>query len=203
MKILSFCLLLCCGAFSGFSPYHNVLTLKDPAAVQIDVRYDSALVRTGPDSVVYTPGKKVNWGHFTGAVPANAPAAANSAVGFMYKAGVATNSNGATISIRIAAYFIPRQSWVQPKNKSGYILEHEQRHFDMARYGAELFRKKILASRFTVNNISKSINNAYQEAWNEYLNLQELYDKETEHSINEVKQAEWNKKMDEWMNAIP
>ncbi|MBL7726669.1 MAG: DUF922 domain-containing protein [Dinghuibacter sp.] len=194
-------LVICTPGFVKNNPF--VQPPYTAKAIQLDVRYDSTLVRSGADTIVYTPNKKVHWGQFTGAVPANAPAAANSAVGFMFKAGVASNSNGSTISIRIAAYFIPRQSWVQARHKTGYILEHEQRHFDIARYGAELFRKKLLATRFNAGNISKNISAAYEAAWTEYLALQEQYDKETSHSINEAKQAEWNKKLDEWMKTVP
>lgn len=172
-------------------------------AIKLTVVYDSLGIKSGGDTISYSKTKPVNWGDFKGVAPENHPAAANSAVGFMYRASVSGGRDGATIEVRITSFFVRSLSWVKQQHKSGYILEHEQRHVDIARYGAELFRKKLLAASFTEQRIGEIMNRAYQEAWNEYQALQKKYDEESDHSLNPEKQQEWNAKIAAMMAQIP
>jgi hypothetical protein len=174
-------------------------------SVMLLVSYDSTLIKPGNDTIVHTRNKTVNWNDFKGEVPAGITASANSSVGFMYKAGI-TSEGGRKplhITIRITSFFVRSSSWAKTKDMNLHILKHEQLHFDMARIGAEKFRDKLLAADF--NNVppGEAINKAYREAWTEYLALQDQYDTETDHSMDAVKQYEWNKKITRWLNAIP
>lgn len=200
-KITSFLILPVWACF--IFPSQHTRTPGNSFKVTLNVQYDSTGVKPGRDTIVYTKNKLVNWSDFKGPVPANFPAVANSAVGFMYRAGMVSEGRDLKISIRITAFFIRPQSWVKEKDKSDYILEHEQRHFDIARYGAERFRQKLLAATFSDGRAGDIINKAYQEAWSEYQALQIQYDEETEHSINTAKQNNWNDKITGWLARIP
>lgn len=172
-------------------------------AIKLNVVYDSLGIKGGNDTIVYSRFKPVNWNDFKAAAPENHPAAANSAVGFMYRASVSGGRDGATVEVRITSFFVRPLSWVKQQHKSGYILEHEQHHFDIARYGAELFRKKLLAASFTEQRIGELLNKAYQEAWNEYQDLQKSYDEESNHSLDVPGQEAWNKKIAAMLAQIP
>jgi hypothetical protein len=171
--------------------------------VTLHVEYDSTGIKAGGDTIAYSKFKKINWKDFTGRIPENFPAAANSAVGFMYRASMVTDGRNTNLSLRISCFFVKSQSWVREKDKSGYILEHERHHFNIARHGAELFRSKLLATTFKENQIGEQINNTYREAWREYENLQNQYDEETDHSINSARQKEWSEKVNGWMSKLP
>jgi hypothetical protein len=174
-------------------------------AITLLISYDSTLVKNGKDSIVHTKNKTVDWNDFKGVVPTDFPASANSAVGFMYKAGITVEggSGNKKIMVRISSFFVRSQSWVKEKDKSTHILHHEQLHFDIARIGAEKFREKLQAADFNSVSPGEAINKAYREAWTEYLALQNQYDEETNHSQDEVKQQEWNEKISGWLKAIP
>jgi hypothetical protein len=78
---------------------------------------------------------------------------------------------------------------------SEYILQHEQIHFDIAWYHYQLFLKEIRATEFTIDNyniICKQKFTAYVAAAEA---MQNNYDTETNHSIDEVKQKEWDEKV--------
>lgn len=185
-------------------PFFNTHQKTTPQkVVKLNVVYDSLGIKSGPDTIVHSKTKPVNWMDFKGNAPENFPAAANSAVGFMYRAGVAGGRDGITIDVRITSFFVRSLSWVKQQHKSDYILVHEQHHFDIARYGAELFRKKLLAATFTESRIGETLNKAYQDAWNEYQALQKSYDEESEHSLNTAKQQEWNAKITGLLAQIP
>lgn len=202
-KITSLTIFLASVLGSFIIPSRNTHVPGNALKVTLDVQYDSTGVKPGRDTIVYTKNKTVNWNDFKGPVPANFPAVANSAVGFMYRAGMISEGRDLKISIRITAFFIRPQSWVKEKDKSDYILEHEQRHFDLARYGAEQFRQKLLAASFNDTRVGAIINKAYQDAWTEYQALQVQYDEETEHSINMARQNNWNDKITGWLARIP
>lgn len=185
-------------SFSGFHPKPS-----PEKAIKLNVVYDSLGIKPGADTISYSKTKLVNWNDFKGAAPGDHPAAANSAVGFMYHAGVSGGREGITIDVRITSFFVRSLSWVKQKDKSDYILVHEQHHFDIARYGAELFRRKLLAATFTEARIGDIMNNAYQEAWNEYQQLQKTYDEESSHSLDAPGQEAWNKKIAAMLAQIP
>ena len=86
--------------------------------------------------------------------------------------------------------------------KTDYLLNHEQRHFDLAESGAREFRKKLKQARFTPENFQKEVQNITREIDEKYKKLQQQYDKESDHSRNEEKQNEWNQKIDSMLKGF-
>lgn len=106
-------------------------------------------------------------------------------------------------SVEIRAIVIPKNSWAMSEFKDNYGLKHEQGHFDITEIYARLFRKKLLEQkRFTLKNYRKKciyIGSKINEMFN---SEQDLYDKETNHSIIREKQEEWNKKIADRLNEL-
>ena len=81
-------------------------------------------------------------------------------------------------------------------NNDSLLLFHEQLHFDIV----ELFARKI-RHQYKIMEESKDVSTyfRYNEIFQNYLkelsNYQKLYDKETEHGIDRVKQFEWEIKV--------
>ncbi|ANH80465.1 hypothetical protein A8C56_05185 [Niabella ginsenosidivorans] len=100
--------------------------------------------------------------------------------------------------IKIQALMYPGNSYIKaPVLNAGvsavaYLLNHEQKHFDIS----EIFARE--ASRFLQThhfsrNYASEITNEMQRLSKEAAALQKLYDKETNNGRNEPKQREWNR----------
>jgi hypothetical protein len=171
--------------------------------LRLSIEYDPNSVVSGGDTIAYT-GKQpdLTWADFRGVLPKDAVGVANSALGFRFNARITVNDEEVLLTIKTAAYFVRNHSWSDAQRRDDHILRHEQLHFELARVGAEIFRKKILAAKMNDKNFGDQLNQAYREAWKEYIALQEQYDEETNHSINKTQQAAWDKKITEAVAKI-
>ena len=185
-------LLLLCFANTSVAPTNTT------PPITINIVYDTtASAVRNADTIFYTPIKKLNWSNFKASVPTpNASGnVANSSVGFLFRASMVGNSKGTTVNITIKSYFIPSSSWGVAKNKTEYILAHEQLHFDIARLGAAMLTANLRNATYTTSNLSQQLTSMYQKSWDSYLALQAKYDKETNHSIIKTEQEKWNLKV--------
>jgi hypothetical protein len=85
--------------------------------------------------------------------------------------------------------------WIRGE-KDSYVLNHEQRHFDIEKLVGEHFKQKILAMNLPVDNFNGPINVEYLETLREATRMQKQYDAETHHGEDKQAQAEWNEKID-------
>ena len=58
------------------------------------------------------------------------------------------------------------------------------------------------AYKFNKNNYQKELNRIYNEVADEKAAVQQQYDRETRHSIDEVKQAEWLTKISRMLEEL-
>jgi hypothetical protein len=102
-------------------------------------------------------------------------------------------SDSATITLN--RFFEKNKSWVKEKGRNDYVLKHEQGHFDLT----EIFYRKLVKEIQGYKFHAKTFNAEFSKLTNtnsDDLNKeQDLYDKETNHSIIEPKQKEWNEKI--------
>jgi Bacterial protein of unknown function (DUF922) len=172
--------------------------------ITVTVVYDTTKFST-TDTITYTNKTALQWTDFTATAPVkmnNENTVANSGVGFKFSASIQKSGNYINIGIRVSSFFIKPKSWVLSDSKTAHILNHEQRHFDIARYGAELLRQNFLKAKFNAKNINLVMTNIYNATWNTYLSIQGQYDRETNHSINKTQQQIWDKKIADWLLQV-
>ena len=118
--------------------------------------------------------------------------AALAVVGMEYSASMTSRH----YKVSIVTMFDTRKSWFS-KDELGneYVLKHEQGHFDLAEIHARKLRKAISESNFNSKNIFDKVSSMYKEANKKLHADQQLYDKETSHSIDSTKQELWNTKI--------
>lgn len=104
-------------------------------------------------------------------------------------------------TITIISCFIKSQSWIKYKNDL-YLLNHEQRHFDLYEVGMRIIRREISNHLFTYKNFQKEWNSLIEELNDKYYKLDSLYDKETNLSTNTACQEEWNKYIDQMLQEL-
>ena len=101
--------------------------------------------------------------------------------------------------------FIGDDSWVRRWGMNDYILNHEQKHFDLAEIHARKLRKKLSETSFKgvkLREVDKIINRFYAEVWDECGEAQILYDEETDHSINKRSQSVWDEKISDGLSTL-
>jgi len=80
--------------------------------------------------------------------------------------------------------------------KDDYILNHEQRHFDIEKIVSERLKRKLLAMTLPTDNFYGPINMEYLETLREANRMQKQYDAETRHGQDRAVQSQWNEKID-------
>lgn len=136
---------------------------------------------------VWDENRKLNWQDFQGKAIANASEAAMTASSIEFSYAVKGNE----ITWIVTPKYYPKISWSKIDMQSDYVLKHEQLHFDITELYARLFRQRLSENVKSAKDIEKlkKISKQIIEEWQQ----EEIdYDKETNHSIDEKKQSEWN-----------
>jgi hypothetical protein len=97
------------------------------------------------------------------------------------------------------AYFNKNRSW--HNGESDKVLIHEKYHFNIVEIHARKLRKAIIENKWTMDSVQQ-INYLVKNLLAESASMQNLYDEETEHSKNRVKQKVWEAKIDEQLNGL-
>ncbi len=104
-------------------------------------------------------------------------------------------------TMTIISCFIKSQSWIKYKNDL-YLLNHEQRHFDLYEVGMRIIRKEISNYLFTYKNFQKEWNSLIEELNGKYYKLDSLYDLETKNPTDVECQEEWNRYIDQMLKEL-
>ena len=148
---------------------------------------------------IYYGTRKVNWDDFRGK-PTNSRFGAAIFTSFGYGASFRVSGGLIQANVQTKVYMVRGMSWVTPAAREDYSLAHEQLHFDITYLVVERFRKKIAAMQAeTVDDLNSMIQYEYLESYREMNKLQNDYDGESNHSLNQQKQAEWAGKVKKWL----
>lgn len=156
----------------------------------------------GSGIINYKTSTGLKWSDFTGKPnPAGRQAALTSS-GFGYDFDMSRTGSEVTINVAVYCFFIKKESWVKPGMSTSYILNHEQRHFDITYLAANMFYEKIRSLSLNRSNVESLISQAYAEA-NEWLrNTQNEYDKQTLHSTVPEQQTAWDEQIVRKLNLV-
>jgi hypothetical protein len=103
--------------------------------------------------------------------------------------------NPKAIEVIIESRFQPSLSWCKDK-QSDYLLEHEQKHFDLVEVYARSARKTLFENnKQSKSKLLKYLEQVFAETQENLRVRQALYDKETDHSRDSVQQLKWNRQI--------
>jgi hypothetical protein len=148
---------------------------------------------TDSNLILWSADQRLTWGDFQG--PADPQRKSGVEAGTQLMIELNTQQSGKYVQFFVKCFFQKNLSWTV-NLQSSYLLAHEQLHFDIA----ELFAREIRKRLLELNGINHSkfesrVRQIYREVNREHNAFQDLYDKETDHSKNREKQAEWNDKV--------
>jgi hypothetical protein len=144
----------------------------------------------GEELLRWNANKRLNWSDYKATPNPDSDAAASTSTILSIEYKMSSSSFGYVIK----SYFSKTRSW--GLHKTPYILSHEQGHFDIAEIFARKLHKEMSNYVFNKKTYQKELKKIYAEISEEKDEMQNEYDKETNHSINKEKQAAWLKKIE-------
>lgn len=143
----------------------------------------------GDELIYWKAGQRLTWDDYKGKADIGSGAAASTSTYL----GIDYNFSPKGLTYKISCSFSKTRSWGIHKNQ--HILNHEQGHFDIAEIFARRLNMKMAAYKFNSNTYKNDLRKMYEDVVDEKEEMQDAYDKETDHSIIKDKQEEWLKKI--------
>ena len=136
---------------------------------------------------------------FQGSIPkTETDEVAGSMINIEYKI-LSTSIWTGKVKIRIYPTFAPSISWIKSEHISKKLLNHEQKHFDIAQIYSLKLQKLVDKRIKNTNEFNELFKNLYNENYNEYSKFQEKYDLETEHGTIQEQQDKYDKLIEDML----
>jgi len=148
------------------------------------------------DTIYYSAKRPLTWADFQSRSKPYGRFEAQVIPGIGYTQQAEIDKGNIEVKIAMKAYLPKSASRANDNSKDDYTLNHEQRHFDIAKIIAEQFKQKILAKVLTPDTFEAALNMQYLDSYHDLDAMQRAYDAETRHGIDRAAQAAWNKKID-------
>ncbi|HZX59356.1 MAG TPA: DUF922 domain-containing protein [Mucilaginibacter sp.] len=189
-------------ALSWFNKWINTYSDSDPRlAKSVKVKLSDYTGKPEGDTIYYAANRPLNWGDFQDK-PRAAGFEAEVFAGLGYTEKATVEKGIINLSISLKVDMAKSDCWVRDRSRDDYVLNHEQRHFDIAKIVGEHFKQKIAAMHLPPDNYDGEINVEYLETLRELHRMQTQYDSETHHGANHGAQEEWNEKIDKELKLL-
>lgn len=150
------------------------------------------LIITLPTEIPWKSSNQLKWSDFKREPVKSSEYFAVTNSGIKYSWSSSFDGTSYAFSFEVNSYFNPNESWVKKGKKTDELLNHEQLHFNISELHARSLRSKLNNFEFT-DDFKTEIDSIYNLVRKEENDAQELYDNETNHSLNKEEQKRWNK----------
>ncbi|MEO8794653.1 MAG: hypothetical protein ABI390_04245 [Daejeonella sp.] len=154
------------------------------------------------DTVFYDYKRPLNWKDFKSKPLGDNKYAATVFAFFAVESQNKISNGVIQVDINLKAYVVKNFSWVRDFARNSATLNHEQKHFDIAKIVAERFKKKLQNETLNPDNYEGIISFEYIESLRELDTMQKQYDNETQHGTNPLMQSVWNQKIETELKAF-
>lgn len=149
------------------------------------------------DSILWSEHHSLKWRYFKGKPDLKNNMAALSESHIFYEISTANT----LAKLFVTCSFLTCKSWVKTTT-SHLLLQHEQTHFDIAEYHRRLMVKEVMSQTFSNKDIISRVQAIGLKINQQRFAMDELYDIDTYHSVNEDKQHEWSKKVKKLLREL-
>jgi hypothetical protein len=153
------------------------------------------------DTIYYSVNRPLTWADFKGDIP-NSKYAAEVLPGIGYNERVEVKNGVVLLNLEIKVYLPKSACWAREGSRDDYTLNHEQRHFDLAKIVAMRFVQKIQSENLPVGNYDGFINVDYLDAYRRMDTLEMRYDNETSHGLDHLAQGKWDERIDAGLRRL-
>jgi hypothetical protein len=110
-----------------------------------------------------------------------------------YQAFVKMSNDTIYLNLEVKVYQIKGMSWILESEKTQYVLDHEQTHFNITQLVAEKFKERLHEEALPPQDYDSRIQFLYLDYYRMINRMQNIYDDETRHGVNKTEQARWEK----------
>jgi glycerol-3-phosphate cytidylyltransferase-like family protein len=183
------------GVISDFNDWmNNNAGISPLLAKAVKVRFTDYTETPEGDTIYYSAQRPLTWDDFKDQPRDNRfEAEILPVMGYLERNQVVKGIIYVDMAIKVSV--AKSDCWVKGL-KDDYMLNHEQRHFDIEKIVSERFKRKLLAMTLQADNFYGTINMEYLEALREATRIQKQYDAETRHSQDHAAQSQWNEQID-------
>jgi len=172
------------------------------AQLSINVYWTEQTNMTASDIIYFSTKKPLAWNDFKGKPVESSRAAAITASGFGYKADIKNTGSIGQLNIGVYCYFNKNNSWVKSGKNTGYILTHEQNHFNISFIAASIFMEKLKSASITNSNYNVLLPRFYKESCDVMNKMQDEYDGQTNNGQLKDMQIKWDQYILKRVSAI-
>ncbi len=149
-------------------------------------------VRELGDTVFYHQDRPLKWEDFKAKPHFGSNYVASIFSSFAWEGNSKIKDGVIVLDLVTKVFMLKPSSWVRSGSRDDYGLNHEQRHFDITKIIVERFKEKIKKLELSPDDYDGKIGYLYLETYREMNQMQEAYDKETDHGRDKEAQYRWN-----------
>src|SRR5690606_22198671 len=174
-----------------------------PAFAQ-EVQLEVSFLNTGKtkDYLYYDKSKPLLIADFKGKPRQSSQGVASTNSGILMEMKSETDHDKMLVIVDLSVYFDQRKSWMKKEGRNPKVLAHEQVHMDITAIHACLLAQKLKQIKLHPNKAFAQLKTAYQKQMKELNEMQNQYDHETRHGIDEQQQAKWEKFIHQRQNLV-
>jgi hypothetical protein len=150
-----------------------------------------------PGHIAYTKDRKLYMTDFEAEPDESSMGAAATLSGIGMKMQGSTLRNTTKVDVTLTVYFDKSRSWMKPHGKNVTTLQHEQLHFDITAIKACMLKQQIEQAKFSPGNYKEELKNMLAKVQEEAGDMQNAYDRETEHGTIIDEQEKWTEQIQE------
>lgn len=169
---------------------------NEKLAKELRVTFTDDTRITDDDTVHYNPSRKLTWADFRATPRVGSHYAAEIFTSFSYEGKSSVKDGIINLNLIVKGYMLKNSSWGRAEARNDYALNHEQRHFDVMKIIVERFKRKIQPDSLTLEDYNSIIQYQFLESYRDLHRMQEQYDGETNHGLNQQAQERWNQQID-------
>ncbi|WP_373058985.1 DUF922 domain-containing protein [Zunongwangia sp. H14] len=142
------------------------------------------------EKISWDKDRPLVWSDFKGNPAPLSPFKANTNAGISFSWSYSENGSDKELKYTAESYFYPQLSWKKVVKEKEFLLAHEQLHFDIAELHARMLRKALSEYKIGIN-VKKELVALYNLYGRKLEEMQQQFDKETNHSKIKEAELEW------------
>lgn len=156
--------------------------------------YSILYAQNDKDLIKWDPERPITWSDFKGKPKGHQHELTAAMCYSGIHLGFIVNTFDEVVEFEISGTFFIKNSWVDKKRANAELLVHERLHFDITELYARILKKRLTGELKpgTHDEVVDQVIKIHDEVDLEKNKRQDLYDQETNHSINEEEQKMWN-----------
>lgn len=147
--------------------------------------------------IAYAKDRKLYITDFEAEPDESSIGAAATLSGIGMKIQASTLRNNTNVDVMLTVYFDRSRSWMKAHGKNVTTLQHEQLHFDITAIKACMLKQQIEQAEFSPGNYKQELRDMLARAQEETGDMQNKYDRETEHGTIVDEQEKWTRRIEE------